>query len=143
MKKFSKEELENQVYTNIETKEKRKIKTVRQRKPKEGLDRTDFMIEVARRTGFQRKDVREIFDALNDVISDSIKDRKYVRIGHLTVYPAVTPARQGTNLRGGKSAEQMIIHPYWDCKVIVNKAFKAELKEVEVTDEDIKYVYLN
>jgi len=119
-----------------------KQKAQNQRKPTKGLSYKELAKAVARKAGFQHKDVIEIFDALKDVIFESMEKKEYVKFDSLfTINPMLRRARQGTKLKGGESAEQMIVPPFWQARFFVNYVLDNVMKDQDVTEEQINEMY--
>jgi len=137
---WSSEQLEAQM---VQGKEK-KIKSLIKRKTKTGLSSKHFARAVAKASGFQQKDVIEIIKALKVVIFEQMKNGEYVKIEDVGgFYPILRRARQGTNLRGGKSADQMTVPPTWEMKFFINDIMFEFMKKLDVTEEQINNLYEN
>ena len=136
MKVWSKKELEKQV------KDKRKLKLLRQRKPEGVVSFKELSKKVAERSEFQIKQVDEVLEALVAVVEECMDNRELVKLSTLgSFYPSVKRARQGTNLQGGKSAEQMIQPPRWEMNFMKNLHMVEHMKNQEVTQKDIDNLY--
>jgi len=124
--------------------EKRKIKSLIRRKGKNGIAIKALSRKIAEKSGFTKKDVYTIMQALCEVMMKELQEKKYIKINDIfTIHPMLKRARQGTCLKGGKSAEQMIVPPYWEIKVMMNDYMSRLMRNLNVTEEEINNLYEN
>lgn len=136
MKNWTKEELK------LLLKSKRKYKTIRDRKAKEGNSTSMLIKETSERTGFAVTAIKEIIYNFTDVAREKLLKGEYVTIRHIcTLHPIVSRARTATNLKGGVCSETMILPPRWELKAFTNVPLKIELSDKEVTQEDVNNLY--
>ena len=135
---WSKEQLEAQTAQAKEKKQKSRIR----RKTREGLSSKFFAKAVAKEAGFCQRDVDEIIKAIKIVVFNQMKMGEYAKIDGIGgFYPMLKRARQGTSLKGGKSAEQMTVPPVWEMKFFINDIAIDFMKNLDVTEEQINNLY--
>jgi nucleoid DNA-binding protein len=123
--------------------EKRKLKPLSERKPKELIKMRTLAREVSRRTGYTTKDVTEVWRVGIDVIIEYLKDEKSVilpKVGML--FASIKPSRKVTNMNGGVGfPESMVMAARWVIRFRPGIFIKKDLMNKEVTKEQIDNLY--
>ncbi len=138
--KFTKTELENQIS------DKRKLKSLRQRRPEVSIAGKELAKIVAKRSGYQIKQTTEIIDALFDVVFETLQDKKQVNFPKIgSIMPKVKKARKGTVFHRftDQPSESILVPPMFKLEFIPNKRMAELMKKLPVTHQEVEDMYVN
>jgi nucleoid DNA-binding protein len=136
---FTREELEKQAS------EPRKLKAVTKRRPTASLSRAELVHLAAKRSGFQETNVKDIVDAVFEVIYEKILAGTSIVIPRVGVlHPMIKPARDGQlfqRYNTTKTPSRFVYPPCFDLKFAKNKVFREKLKDMKISKKDIDSLY--
>lgn len=124
----------------------KKLKPTHLRKPKYSVPHAEIVKEVARKTGYTRRDVDEVIGVWLEELRNELLDRKMVKLRNIgTLFPMVQPPRRVTNMGGndGDDYEDMIMQARWQIKFAVDLELKQKTQDIMVTKLDLEKIYYN
>lgn len=121
----------------------KKIKSATSRRTKNKASIDSILNEVKKETGYQKKDIRIVYDAILMVWKRRLLKKQSVVISGLgTLIPWITPRMNKLALYGGKKDPKRIVTPpRWTFKFIMQKLVNEELKAIKVTEKEERDLY--
>ena len=128
---------------DLKSQDKRPIKRVSKRKPKDSLFIDELTREVQKRTGFRHQDIKEVFIACIEVLIDEMCKKKKFTIPRLGVlYPTIKRGREVTSLNGGCEAPtRKWMDSRWVLRLQPGTYVTERLLKVKVTPKEEEEMY--
>ena len=137
---FTKEEIA------VQAKDKRPLKFTKHRKLK-GLKTSELIKEAAHRSGYQETATKEVIMTFLNLIEETLLSKRSVTIRGLGLLtPILSKARQVNSFSpkhlGGDGSVKSIITPAtFDVKLFSKIELSNKMKQIDVTQEDLDYIY--
>lgn len=121
----------------------RKLKQIRQRKPKEKATFKEVTNAIKCDTGFTEHDIALVLRSYSKYIMSNLNKRISTPIIDVGIFfPILNPPRPVVALKGGKDApEMMTLDARWTVKLQVNEALARTLSNQTPTQLEIDYMY--
>ena len=122
---------------------KRKLKPAISRRPKNKANIDSIVTEVSKRTGYNKGDIKRVYQAICEVIKDRIWNGQSVIVPRLgTMMPYIRPRCWRNALYGGKKEPKLIeVRPKWAVRFVPMRSVKLEFDKKEVTKEQEDNLY--
>ena len=124
-------------------KKKRRIKPLKDRKPKQSLSHSKLITDIAKDLGFSRANVLEVIHEFEKRITDGLLEGKKVLIPKIGIlFPAVRPSRPATKLNGGVGKPEVYMaEPFWMVRYTMSRDLKIRINKNPVTEADVETIY--
>ena len=125
------------------TERKLKPSTARRTQDKAGIN--DIVSQVAKETGFTKKDIKEVYRVIMKVWKERMLSGQAVIVPSLgTIMPWLRPLTMRNALYGGVKQFKLIeVLPKWSIKFVPMRGAKIEFEKKEVTKEQEDNIYIN
>ena len=123
--------------------EKRKLKSVSARRPKKRIGIDAIVAEVASETGFNKGDVKLVYQTICKVIKNRMWKGESVILPLLgTIMPFIKPRGMRHALYGGKKEPKLIeVPPKWKLLFVPMRSTREEFASKEVTKKQEDSIY--
>tara|TARA_R110002074_G_scaffold282659_1_gene454248 strand:- start:377 stop:757 length:381 start_codon:yes stop_codon:yes gene_type:complete len=125
--------------------EGRKLKSALARRPKDRIGLDSIVSEVAKETGYTKKDIKIVYKAICKAIKKRMWDGQSVIIPFLgTLMPFIKPRCKRHALYGGKKEPALIeVPPKWTIKFVPIRGTKEEFSNKPVSKEQEDSIYVD
>jgi len=122
---------------------KRKLRPIRERKPKDMVKMKDFAKEISKRTGFTVTDITKVWRTGIEIIIEYMKANRAIALPKIgMIYPFIKPARVVMSMNGGiGTPTKMTMASRWIVKYQPGKFIKEELLKYPPTEEEVDNLY--
>lgn len=124
---------------------KRKLKPLRNRKPKETTTLPQMSKAIMEDTGFRECDIQQVLRSMTNYIKDSMLEGKAVSMPKLGIfYPLLKPARTVMSMNGGVGTPtKMRMDDRWQMKFKSSESIQGVLAAKKPTQEEIDNLYID
>ena len=125
--------------------EKRKLKYMYQRIPKEKVGVEELREKIFQRTGFAKMHIKDIMDAFFKIVEEEVIDnKKSISLPNVgLLYPSIKPGKNVVKINNFKDEEPKLMYmpDRWVCRFKVKPTFAKKLLEVKPTKEEVDNIY--
>lgn len=125
--------------------EKRILKPLPQRKPKETVSYPKLVKKVAKSSKYRESDVKIVVDQFLKSIVEELEKKKAIRLPGIGIlFPSIKPSRVGMALNGGVGKPTKVIVPdRWMVKFQPSRRLEQLLFGLSVSEEEVNALYKN
>ena len=123
--------------------EKRVLKPLSQRKPKESLSYPELVDAVSKETKFRKPEVKLLMDTMLSIVHKNLVKKKSVRLPELgTLFPTIKRSRVGMALNGGVGKPvRMVVPDCWKARFQTSRDLEQDLSKLSVSEEELEELF--